>query len=599
MAIRRIQSLSRGMLGLLLIAHGTLAHAGGPSVVRVVGAGGGWSLSRDGSPYFIKGAGGGGSPKALAEAGANSVRTWGVDDAQKVLDEAHANGLTVTLGVWLGHRRHGFDYDDAGQVAAQAEAVRKAVLRFKDHPALLMWGLGNEMEGYGKGDDAAVWSAVNSVAAMVHKIDPNHPTMTVVAEIGGDRVTNLHRLCPEIDVVGINAYGGGATIPARYKAAGGLKPFVLAEFGPPGMWEAGKTSWGAPIEKTSTEKALDYASVYRKAIAPRGLCLGSYAFLWGTKQEATATWFGLLLPDGSRLAGVDALQEMWTGRPPAEPCPAIDPIAIDGPREVAPGATIRASIRVAQPGPSAPAIRWSLAREPGTYGTGGDAEPAPEMVPAGEGASVSVTLPRAGGGYRLFAFVSDGRGRSAAANVPLLVKGPSSATKARLAEIPLVIYDEGDRKSPPYSPSGYMGNARAIAMDPSCAEAPHSGKTCLKVTFSAPKDWGGVAWQDPADDWGDLPGGLALSSAKTLSFWAKGSEGGEVVTFSLGLLGPDKPFPDTASAKLDKLVLTPRWTRYSLDLKGLDLSRIKTPFSWVLASDSKPVVFYLDDVKFE
>ena len=106
------------------------------------------------------------------------------------------NGLTVTVGIWLGHDRHGFNYNNADQVAKQLEEARKIVLKYKDHPAVLMWGLGNEMEGYDKGDNAAIWSAVESLAAEVKRLDPNHPTMTVVAEIGGDRVKNIHRLCP-------------------------------------------------------------------------------------------------------------------------------------------------------------------------------------------------------------------------------------------------------------------------------------------------------------------------------------------------------------------------------------------------------------------
>src|SRR6516165_3768849 len=177
------------------------------------------------------------------------------------------------------------------------------------------------MEGYAKGDNAAIWSAINNLAAMVKKIDPNHPTMTVVAEIGGDRVKNVHRLCPEIDVVGINSYGGAATLPERYKKAGGSKPYLLTEFGPAGSWETKKGRLGVQ-EPTSTAKAKAYRETYEKAVVgAKGTCLGSYAFLWGNKQEATATWFGMLLPGGKRLAAADTMQEMWTGKPPSNRCP--------------------------------------------------------------------------------------------------------------------------------------------------------------------------------------------------------------------------------------------------------------------------------------
>lgn len=137
----------------------------------------GWELLRDGKPYFIRGAGGQGSLRELAAAGANSVRTWGADDIGPLLDEAHALGLTVTVGIWLGHERHGFDYSDQAQLQQQMDHARDAVLRYKDHPAVLLWGIGNEMEGFESGDDPAIWSVVNDIAEMVKTLDPAHPTM--------------------------------------------------------------------------------------------------------------------------------------------------------------------------------------------------------------------------------------------------------------------------------------------------------------------------------------------------------------------------------------------------------------------------------------
>jgi len=68
----------------------------------------------------------------------------------------------------------------------------------------------------------------------------------------------------------------------------------------------------------------------------------------------------------------------------------------------------------------------------------------------------------------------------------------------------------------PYAPSGWMGNQAAIKMDVNCTEKPHSGTTCLKVRYTAPGDWGGVVWQDPANDWGDKPGGWDLTGANWL-----------------------------------------------------------------------------------
>ena len=530
------------------------------------------------------------------------MRTWGVEKAGKVLDEAQKLGITVTVGIWLGHERHGFNYNDADQVARQLDEARKAILRYKDHPALLMWGLGNEMEGYDKGDNAAIYSAVNNLAALARSLDPNHPTMTVIAEIGGAKVKNVERLCPEVDVLGINSYGGAASIPKRYKAAGGTKPYVLTEYGPPGQWESAKTPWGAAIEPTSTQKAEAYREVYRKAIDGQPNCLGSYAFTWGTKREATATWFGLFLADGSRTNAIDTLAELWSGKPPANLCPAVEPIRLEGPNKLDPGATVRASIAAIDPEKGPLTYRWVLEQE-GTYGVGGDAEAAPPAFPdaiaKADASQVEVKMPRGGGGYRLYVTVFDDRKNAATANVPLFVNGPAIAPAARRAKLPFVVYDEAGGAKSPYVPSGYMGNTKAIKMTEDCPDDPHAGKTCLRVEFGARDGWGGVAWQDPPNDWGDAPGGFDLAGAKRLSFWARGETGGEVVGFAMGILGRDKKFHDSAIAKLEKVTLTPEWKRYTIDLDGKDLARIKTGFSWSLAADGKPVTFFLDDIRYE
>jgi Glycosyl hydrolases family 2, TIM barrel domain len=578
---------------------------GSPSVVKLVEQNGAFRLLRNGQPYFVKGAGGDGSRELLASCGGNSIRTWGAENIGPVLDEAQKRGLTVTIGIWLGHKEHGFDYNNVAQVAEQYEKARQAILRYKDHPALLMWGIGNEMEITAGADNAAVWSAVNNIAAAAHKLDPNHPTMTVVAEIGGNKVKNINRLCPDIDIIGINSYGGGPSLAGRYKQAGGIKPYIVTEYGPPGVWEIGKNSWGAYPELSSTDKATLYKKTYTAAIAGQPLCLGGYAFTWGNKQEATATWFGLLLPDGSRLGAVDALTEMWTGKPPANRCPVISNLAIEGSDQVEPGAKVHVKLAVSDPESDPLQVKWILQIDPASYHSNGDTEASPPTYPQAIGnannSGAEVTMPKSGGTYRLFAYVHDNHGGAAVANVPLQVKGGAGtpAVAAAAAKLPFVVFDEGDRNDAAYVPSGYMGTTTAIKVNERCTDNPHSGKTCMQVLYTAKDNWGGVVWQSPANDWGDKPGGKNLTGAKRLTFWARGEKGGEVVTFLCGLLGKDKPYFDTVQEKLDRVALTREWKQYTIDLKGKDLSRIKSGFGWTLAATGAPVTFYLDDIRYE
>ena len=552
---------------------------------------------RDGEPYFIRGAGGDASLEKLAAAGANSVRTWGAEDLDTLLDEAEALGLSVTVGIWLGHERHGFDYDDETQVREQFGRVRDIVLRYKDHPAVLLWGVGNEMEGFESGDDPAIWKAVNDVAAMIKRLDPDHPTMTVTAEIGGGRISSINEHCPAIDIHGINTYGGAPSVAERYRAGGGTRPFVLTEFGPVGSWEAGKTAWGAPLEPTSTEKADFYRHSYESSVtgAP-GQALGSYAFNWGYKMEATATWFGMFLPDGARLAAVDVMTELWSGSPPPDRAPTVEPLIVEGQPRLDPGAQLRVRAVAADPEGGAIRARWALRPESGEYATGGDFR---AMLPDLEGAILEsdaqgarVRMPEAPGPYRLFLYAYDEAGNGATANVPLMVNGE------RRTPLPFYVYKDGF-EGMPWIPSGWMGSADSLTLDGNYAENPHEGTASVRLRYEGEGSWVGVAWQHPPNNWGDQDGGHDLTGANKLELWARGEYGGEQIDIGVGLIDESKPHPDSGKTIVEGIVLTRQWKRYEVPVKNLDLSSIKTGFVVSLAGRrGSSVTVYLDSIRF-
>jgi hypothetical protein len=573
-----------------------------PIPIRITVQDGQHILIRGDKPYFIKGAGGDGGMAALSASGANSLRLWGEDGLGEKLDQATQAGLTVSAGIWLGQVRQGFDWSDAASLVEQREKVRAVVEKFKDHPALLIWSLGNEMEDT-EGRNGAVWSEVDSLAAMVKQIDPNHPVMTVIAEIGGEKVENLHSLCPNIDIVGINSYAGAASVGKRYRELGGTKPYILTEFGTAGIWEIQKDVLGAYPEKTSTAKADDYRRAYEGGVLGHpNLCLGSYTFLWGGKQEVTATWFSMLLPDGSRLAPADTMHELWSGHPPANRCPVISRLDTLGPRTAKPGEMLAATIDSSDPEGDPLSVEWILQQDPAQFGTGGDAEAVPPTFPEAivrsslKGAEIKA--PENGGLYRLFAYVRDGKGGAAVANVSLQVDAPVIKPKGKPSALPLIVFAEDDTPAN-YVPSGWMGNTEAIRLDPKCSDNPREGSVCLRCEFSAKDGWGGVVWQSPANDWGDIPGGYDLSGARKLTFWARGAKGGETVSFSFGVLADPKPFPDTAKASLEAITLTAEWQQFEIPVTGKDLTRIKTGFIWTAAGSGSPTVFYLDSVRWE
>ncbi|MEM6854719.1 MAG: glycoside hydrolase family 2 TIM barrel-domain containing protein [Planctomycetota bacterium] len=587
------------VLTLLLAFTASLRAA----TVTVEKSGEGYQLFVDGEPYTIKGGGGDSSKPALVAAGGNTTRTWGAgDDLMGKLDEAEKLGLKVLVGIWLGHERHGFDYNDPAQVQEQFDMAKAAVLKHKDHPAVLAWGVGNEMEGYDDGGNPKIWKAVDDIAKMIKELDPNHPTYTVTAEIGGERVRAMHELTPHIDMVGINTYGGVHSIPERYKAAGGTKPYLVAEFGPPGTWEQPNNDWGVPMEKTSTEKAGIYKTAY-EALDADPLCVGSVAFTWGFKQEATATWFGMFLPDGSKLGAVDAMTEAWTGQPPADMSPVVTSLQVTSDNIVIPGGKVTAKLVAHDPEGKDIDVEWILKKEDKDYFTGGDYRPDMPTYPAAVVSAttdhVELKMPEKPGEYRLFAFVRDGSGGAATANVPLKVGGEAKSGYVGMdAELPLVVYGDDMPNGAPYIPSGYMGEAGSITQDEASTDNPKSGNTCLKVTYNNPGGWAGVVWQNPINDWGDKPGGFELTGATRLSFWARGAKGGERVKIGFGILDRTKKFYDSAKAE-QEFTLSREWQQFSFDLTDKNMSCIKTGFYWVVAGQGEPLNFYFDDIVYE
>jgi hypothetical protein len=556
----------------------------------------GWQLLRGGEPYFIRGAGGNSSLQQLVKAGGNSIRTWGADDIDALLDEAHELGLSVTVGIWLGHARHGFNYDDAAQVRDQFEHARQNVLRYKDHPALLLWGIGNEMEGFESGDNPVIWKAVNDIAAMVKELDPAHPTMTVTAEIGGGRIKSLHERSPAIDIHGINSYGGVPSLLERYRKAGATKPFVLTEFGPPGAWEVAKSEWGAPYELTSTEKGAFYRRSYESAVlgAP-GVALGAYTFIWGYKMEATGTWYGMFLPDGSRLAAVDTMTELWSGKTPANLAPIIETLSIEGEDQVDPGDEVNVHVEIADPEGGSVNARWLLRPESSEYNTGGDFR---AMLPDIEDAILEnrtdgarIRMPEQPGPYRLYLYINDDEGNAATANVPLLIKGEQRTP------LPYYVYRDGF-EGMPWAPSGWMGAIESLTLDGDNAENPYAGKSSIKLRYTGEFGWVGVAWQHPANNWGDQKGGFDMTGSTALEFWARGEYGGEKIGVSVGIIGDDKAHYDSGKTTVDSIVLKDEWQRFEIPLKKLDLSSIKTGFVVTVAGRRTPVTVYLDSIRF-
>jgi hypothetical protein len=396
---------------------------------------GNFVLTRDGKPYVIRGAGGSTHLADIVKNGGNSIRTWGIDtlyetvDGKPLLDRCEELGISVAVGIWIEHERHGFDYSDETQVRDQRNLVRAAVRKYKDHPALLVWGLGNEMEGpTTDGNTPHIWKEMNVLASIVKEEDPHHPVMTVIAGSSANKVKEIIEFYPNIDILGVNAYAAASSAAGDVKAAGWKRPFVLAEFGPSGHWEVDKTPWGAPIEPSCREKAASYFVTHQILMEEASdICIGSYCFLWGQKQETTSTWYGMFLPTAEKLPQVDAMCKVWTGKWPKNRCPRVSSIESDL-REsvVAPKQTFTARMIVTDPEDDPLRWTWTVVQESTDIKSGGDKESVPPSFPdcivSAKNGEAVIRVPEKPGNYRLFAIVKVDQGGASAENICFQVK---------------------------------------------------------------------------------------------------------------------------------------------------------------------------------
>lgn len=407
----------------------------GPSIVELRSVEGNSRLFVNGQEFFVKGAGCEfGGCELIAMHGGNSFRTWRVDNRKNtgrdVLDEAWKHGLMVMMGMDVGKERHGFDYDDEAAVASQLESIRKDVIELKDHPALLGWGIGNELNL--RYTNKKVWNAVEDIARMIKEVDGNHVVTTMLAGIGKEEVDYIREHSPSLDFLSIQIYGNIIYLKQRLEDAGYDGPYMVTEWGATGHWEMPSTDWGSPIEQTSSEKADSIRVRYETVIlADTKNCLGSYVFLWGQKQERTPTWYGLFTEKGEKTEAINMMEYLWTGEWPERMAPRVINASIFGHGgrfdnvRLEESSTYTASLEVEHANISSLSVWAEILPEPVELSDGGDFEQRPQTI---EGLILSAGIkevvfntPSEKGAYRLFIYVTDDDSNTGTINIPFLI----------------------------------------------------------------------------------------------------------------------------------------------------------------------------------
>ena len=411
------------------MAHVFTAHSQVNKIEVKTNYSGNFELHRNGEPYYIKGAGAKDHFDLLVESGANSIRIWSTNK-KELLDSAHQHGLTVTLGLHVRPERSGMDYNNEYAVKGQIEYLKNEVLKYKDHPALLVWGIGNEVDL--RYSNFKVWETIEVLAKFIKEVDPNHPTMTVIAGVDPSKAFYIKKYCPSVDILGLNVYGSIENAGANLRKFNWDKPYIVSEWGVNGPFEAKKTSWKAKIEPPNGIKAEQRMRRYKELIEKDlERCLGSYCFLWGQKQESTATWHGMFLSNGNPTEAIDVMQFCWKGEWPESRAPSIIGISLNNigwkkDHIIAPSKEATLTIEYLKYNNKKVIIEYVLYPEAFSDKIGGDIQRSPkpikfEIVNKSDNELTFVT-PNKKGAYRLFAYVKNEKGQSSVANIPFLIE---------------------------------------------------------------------------------------------------------------------------------------------------------------------------------
>ena len=117
----------------------------------------------------------------------------------------------------------------------------------------------------------------------------------------------------------------------------------------------------------------------------------------------------------------------WTGRWPANRVPELNAFTTEArDAELTPGTRFTARLEATDPEGDPLVVRWEVRSESADRQQGGDREtepPAhPECFVEAKGLDATFRAPTRAGAYRIFAYLYDGKGGAACANIPFAVR---------------------------------------------------------------------------------------------------------------------------------------------------------------------------------
>lgn len=299
---------------------------------------GNFHLTVDGEIFFGKGIADVGELEKMVEAGVNVARIYSTAPlADGLLDRAQELGVKIVVGLWLNHETATFTYkDNPEQVRAQYEALTKEVDKYKGHPAILAWAIGNEVDKSTSLSPKHIYDAMNELAKYIHEADPLHPTIACIAGANQVKMVSINRYAPHIDIMMVNTYKQIPTAHDKITHAW-TGAYMIGEYAVDQPMETTTTtSWGAIIEPNDFVKMNAYSERYTKYILANqnNNCVGSFAFKDQGAFRVSHTWYNLII-NGKKTPTYYAMKAAWTGEPIEINIPYIKNVTIDGKSQTA------------------------------------------------------------------------------------------------------------------------------------------------------------------------------------------------------------------------------------------------------------------------
>lgn len=572
-----------------------------------------WVLKVNGEPFEVKGTTFGYDKdvsnydayfKDLKYLGVNTIRTWATgENTPALLDAAHSNGMKVMVGIWMRHGRPGMEDDDSFNYLEDTQGIEDqynsalaVVKQYKDHPAVLTWGVGNEVYlNMGTDEEKLAYSKLlERTCTAIKTLDNHHPITSVEAWTFG--MDWWQSYVPSIDIYGLNSYGAGVNFLAEEMQKRNIdKPYIVTEFGVIGEWDVSEDKNGVKLEPSDAQKYDAIAKGYHDWIANKPNCLGVYVFHYSNGKDFGGVWL-MTHYKGKYRPQYWAIREAYTGRKPENYVPEISTLEL--PESVIKSGTwIPATLNATDRENESLKVNFGYNHRFGSRRYRNQINILKQKGNFEDG--FEVLVPNVNGAIKVYAFVSDKYNNMGIVSKSIVVQGDNAAVNQFLVpkvELPFYVYQ--DNENLPYVPSGYMGNYKDMTVDLNHKRNTHSGETAIEISYNSQSDWYGLAFVDPANDWGDILGGYNISGAKTFSFWAKANFSDVYATVGFGLIDNNKPYPDSSKESI-KIKLTSDWKKYSIKIKQLDMSCIRSGLVLFSNGNGYPYKIYIDDVVFE